>query len=386
MLLLANGAQIFVLLETPLDSFLRKEDVHERRAATPQLLRRGEALRWTLLPFAVLTFAVTLAVLLVRPGGARRLFRSAAWTLPPLAALGALPAITPLLLFWAECVGTSRILATVHPLASNQKQPQSPESRGRAAEGGHRPQHSGRTARALSSDDDERSSSSLPEKQGGIEKPSPWLLCRYLMATASSRLFTKSLLTRAKTSWKLRSAKRKSSSSFFSSDALLSIPPAQAHLLEKLGVVTALALVDDELACEPFSTPQQLLVPSAEGGFSLLDICPVFEGDACSTDDEDTATDRHPPGSYQLSSNDDSDDDSHDVEARFNHSFYAPARALRKMRHYNNRRKKYLGAVGRQMQQGGAARAATGDDRSDNNSGEDDVEVQFEDPQWWKHL
>ena len=201
------------------------------------------------------------------------------------------------------------------------------------------------------------------------------------------------------------SSTRRNPSSFFSPDALLSIPPASLHLLEKLGVVTALALVDDELACEPFSTPQQLLVPSAEGGFSLLDICPVFEeGDQYSTDDEEngehaatndhdatpvlgSTTNRHRQGLDLLSSDDDdSDDDFNEVEARFNHSFSAPARALRKMRNYSNRRKKYVGGAGRRIQRSSIAIRATGDDGDHEDTGEDDIEVQFEDPQWWKHL
>mmetsp|Transcript_32292 Transcript_32292/g.58385 ORF Transcript_32292/g.58385 Transcript_32292/m.58385 type:complete len:95 (-) Transcript_32292:394-678(-) len=72
---------------------------------------------------------------------------------------------------------------------------------------------------------DDRSSS---EHGGGIEKPSPWLLCPCLMATASSRLFTKSLFKRI-SSWRHDHSKNQS---IYSPDALLSIPPPSLHLLE----------------------------------------------------------------------------------------------------------------------------------------------------------
>jgi len=384
MLLLANGVRIFVLLETPLDSFLRKEDSTEKHNSTPQVLRQGEAVRKTLLPCAIIVFVGTLFVLLVRPGMAQSFFRTpnAYWTLPLLASLGILPVMSPLLLFWIECMGTSRILATVHPLASIQKtqQQQSMEPpKGMAAEDSTRRQYS------ILSMDDNRSSS----ENGRIKKPSRWLLCRYLMATASSRLFTKSLLKKISA---MRSKAKDKSSSLSSSsrgEALLSIPPASLHLLEKLGVVTAFTLVDDELACEPFSTPQQLLIPSGQGGFSLLDICPVFDGEDgyCSTDDEginnnpyanNEPTNNNPQQSVDVSI--DSDDDSNEETAvHFNHSFSAPARTLRNIRRNYGRKKKRVVSFQRDGSGGSVRGPCSGFD-------DDDVEVQFEDPQWWKHL
>jgi len=376
MLLLANGVRIFVLLETPLDSFLRKED-GERRGSTPQALRRGEAVRRTLLPLSVAVFAATLFVLLVRPGGAGNFFRTTAWTLPLLASLGVLPVTSPLLLFWIECVGTSRILATVHPLASNQKQQQTIEPMGMLGDS------SRRQSSVLSLD--ERSSL---EVGGRIEKPSPWLLCRYLMATASSRLFTKSLLEKISS---MRSSE-KPASSLGGWDALLSVPPASLYLLEKMGVVTAFALVDDELACDPHSTPQQLLIPSGQGGFSLLDICPVFdEEDVCSTDDEDNNNDesRNNDGNDDaLRRSDDnsidSDDSNEEMRVRFNHSFSAPARrTLRKIRSNYGRRKRSQRSLSFQQSDGSGGVRLAGNSDDDDDDG---MEVQFEDPQWWKHL
>ena len=218
-----------------------------------------------------------------------------------------------------------------------------------------------------------------------IERPHPWLLFRYLFATASSRLVTKSWIKKI-SGW-TRSLRKQS---YMALDVLLSIPPASLHLLEKLGIVTALSLVDDELACEPFSTPQQLLIP-ASNGFTLLDICPVFDGDAYSTDDEDNNENNNTNqnNASNISRRQSSDlmsidsDDSNE-ETRFNFSHSAPARTLRKIR--KNVRKRYVqGGTPRRLHRSGSHTTSCvkcrGIDMDD-----DEVEVQFEDPQWWKHL
>ncbi|KAL7537913.1 hypothetical protein ACHAXR_009079 [Thalassiosira sp. AJA248-18] len=361
MLLLANGVQIFVLLETPLDSFLRKEDA-KKQYVSPQVLRQGEAIRIALLQFAVVAFLITLFILLVRPGKANTFFQSPTWSLPLLSALGVLPVMTPLFLFWVECIGTSRILAAVHPLASNQKQRMEPKGISESC----------RQNSILSLDDHSSS------ENGGMEKPPPWLLCRYLIATASSRLFTKSLLKKISSR-----THRSSSKSFSSTDALLSIPPASLHLLEKLGVVTALALVDDELACEPFSTPQQLLIPSGQGGLKLLDICPVFDGDAYSTGDEDNENTNMRGSSRPNSDLISIDSDDSNEETRFNHSFSVPVRTIRKIRR-NYRKKKYVSGGRRQRGAQEGSFHQYGVIRGDED--DDDVEMQFEDPNWWQYL
>eukprot|EP00956_Cyclotella_meneghiniana_P024567 scaffold49506_cov36-Cyclotella_meneghiniana.AAC.1 len=141
-------------------------------------------------------------------------------------------------------------------------------------------------------------------------KPSRWLLTRYIAATLQSRL--------------------KSSADIVSS-SLLTIPPASMHLLEKLGLVTAIALIDDELACEPHSTPQQLLIPSKDGGLKILDLCPIFE-DEYSTDDDEEPTNQLSSRSSSRRNNIemasiDSDDDENE-ETKFAHSFAAPARRV----------------------------------------------------------
>jgi len=223
MLLLANGLQIFVLLETPLDSFLRKECV-KKDDNTPQILRQGEAIRVMLCRFAVVVFCITLFILLVRPKGAEHFFQqSTTYTLPLLAALGVLPVVTPLFLFWVECIGTSRILASVHPLTADQKR------HSKSGVDNNTSIHRQSSVMSLVSEH-----SHTDNRHSIIDKPSAWLLCRYLMATSTHRLFTKSLIKRI-TSWGNQKQR-----SVFSSDALLSIPPATTYLLEKLGVVTAL--------------------------------------------------------------------------------------------------------------------------------------------------
>ena len=358
MLLLANGVQIFALLETPLESFLRKECVM-RNHSTPQVLRQGEAVRAILLRCSIVVAIATVVILLVRPGGAQDFVQNPSWTLPLLAALSILPVSTPVFLFWVECCGVSRILATVHPFASNQTQ-QKVELRGVQ-----------NSVRSRSSGDND------PSEQRGLEKPSLWLLLRYLMTTSTQRLFRKSMIEKL-LAWIHLQGKRNST------DTQLSIPPASLHLLEKLGVVTALALVDDELACEPHSSPQQLLIPSGsgQGGFTLLDICPVCYG----ADDGESEEERNalPPSRRQSSGSFDSDDSNDEI--RFLHSFSAPRRTLRKFA-TNYRKKNYVDTRRRQhsarQESGQLSSISTG---AGGDLGERDDQFEFEDPEWWTHL
>lgn len=180
-------------------------------------------------------------------------------------------------LFFLECIGTARILSTVHPWASNQKQ---------TIDHG---------------DNINRDGDNGQNNLGEMNKPSRWLLTRYIAATLQSRL--------------------KSSADIVSS-SLLTIPPASMHLLEKLGLVTAIAVIDDELACEDHSTPQQLLIPSKDGGLKILDLCPIFEDDDCSADDDGEPINQ--PGNIEVVSVD--SDDVENEETNFAHLFSAPAR------------------------------------------------------------
>mmetsp|Transcript_31329 Transcript_31329/g.65513 ORF Transcript_31329/g.65513 Transcript_31329/m.65513 type:complete len:1636 (-) Transcript_31329:697-5604(-) len=405
LLLLANGLQIYELLETPLDLFLRRKDdaIHK----TPLLIRQGLAVRTIFLYIAITFFTLTLFFLLIRPGGAQYFFHSTTWNLPLLAALSVLPVISPMYIFFLECIGTARILATVHPLTKTRTNGPPPKNgQKNMAETGH----NGARGGGIGSVDGGMSTSDeslrlvITGEIGRVEKPPLGLLFRYMMATYSSRLFTKSP-TKMMTQWMRQKSGASATAdsallknvplqpSDTSWDSLLSIPPASLHLLEKLGGVTALALIDDELASEPFSTPQQLLIPSGQGGLKLLDICPVFDDeDAYSTDDEDNETSNYPSSSrnsitasrfnsrntsdvYSV----DSDEDFND-ETRYNHTFSAPARTLRKIRGRYRRRKR-----------GRRALESTGLPRNDicQRCGVEeygDVEVQFEDPLWWQFL
>lgn len=355
MLLLANGVQIYALLETPLENFLRKECV-KRNHSTPQVLRQGEAVRAILLRFSIVVAFATIVILLVRPGGARNFFQNPSWTLPLLAALSVLPVSTPLFLFWVECCGVSRILATVHRFALNQNQ-QKVDSRGKHF-----------IVESRSSGDNSSS------EQRGLEKPSLRLLFRYLMTTSTHRLFRKSLIKKL-SSW-INLSENQSSA-----DMLLSIPPASLYLLEKLGAVTALALVDDELACEPHSSPQQLLIPSGsgQGGFTLLDISPVCY---IADDGESEERNTNPPSRRQSSGSIDSDDSNDEI--RFLHSFSAPRRTLRKFA-TSYRMKNYVDTRGRQnsARQESSQLSSIG---TGAGGGERDDQFEFEDPDWWTYL
>ena len=386
----------------------------------PRVLRQLNATRVTLALYAIFTLIVCTLLLLIRTE------ITSNWTLPLLSALSVLPISMPIFLFWVECIGIARILSTVHPLASKRKETVV---------------HADGNCTTATKD---VGSMNLVANAGGgggddeytrRRKPHPYLLLRYIMATSTYRLFTKSLIKKI-TSFHKRILETKqsspSSSSSVTSDRLLSIPPASLHLLEKLGLVTALALVDDELACEPYSTPQQLLIPSGQGGFTLLDICPVYDDD----DDDDDENDEDGENSVSTRDNDgvmntptrigrpsvlyrttssgsghhhrsssasvDSDESNEETRYRFNHAITTTAATAAKavrttMRSYrlrNNIRHKSSNRPSRQQkqhQQGGndihrelsIRRKVSGVDEEE----EDDIEeVQFENPEWWKHL
>ncbi|KAK1741012.1 putative transmembrane protein 94 [Skeletonema marinoi] len=241
--------------------------------------------------------------------------------------LSVLPITSPVYLYLLESIGTSRILATAHPLASNQKW-----------------------------------NRELMDRGGTLIKPSARLLFRYITATCSSRIVTTLPIRKGLSSKKVES----------SSDTLLNIPPASLYLLEKLGVVTALTLIDDELACDPFSTPQQLLIPSGQGGLKLLDLCPVYEEEEDADASEGT---EHNGNTTTRDVSSDSDDSNDETRFNFNHSFYAPRKTLRSIRKY--KKKKFAG---------GKVREEKGEEDEEREESKISSEVQFEDPQWWKFL
>lgn len=277
--------------------------------------------------------------------------------------------MTPLYLFFLECIGTSRILATVHPFASNQRQRSICDSKPL----GGSTKIGGRDSLSTGTFQNNRRGSMLSYlgdtnilDNSDVNNPPPWLILRYLAATVSSRL---------------------QSSANSVSESLLTIPPASLYLLEKLGLVTAIALIDDELACEPHSTPQQLLIPSRDGGLKLLDLCPVCndEDEEYSSDDNDVEQSNGNNYSGRSSllfrkSTDvvsvDSDDDENE-ETRFAFSHSAPARSLKRLRKKYSRK---LRGVSPSIKDKSPLTHSCMDANEDEN------EVQFEDPNWWQFL
>ena len=165
-------------------------------------------------------------------------------------------------------------------------------------------------------------------------------------------------------------------------DDLIKIPSASTYLLEKLGVVTALTLVDDELACEPYSTPQQLLIPSGNG-LKLLDLCPNFgdedmELDSVDEREESSRNNRRSKafGDYPHDSDSDDDDDESDEGEIYQH-VSAPKRTLQALR---RRYKKTATAFSGKKNVSRSGRINKYDALLEEN------EVIFEDPLWWQYL
>eukprot|EP00804_Cyclotella_cryptica_P006214 CCRYP_015276-RB/>CCRYP_015276-RB protein AED:0.09 eAED:0.09 QI:480/1/1/1/0.8/0.83/6/1636/1103 len=373
LLLLTNGVQVFEIMQTPLETFLNEDNIVDRKV--PQLIRQGQAVRNVLLNIAFVSFFLTSVILLIRPSvGPDEFFTSPVWTLPLLSAFSFLPIVTPLYLFVLECIGTARILVTVHPFASNQKQrlgqkmslSDSVRNGGRGVVNSSKLTSPDTRGGSMKSHLGDNTSADITTNR--MQKPSPWLLLRYFAATLTSRL---------------------KSSAKSVSESLLTIPPASLHLLEKLGLVTAIALIDDELACEPHSTPQQLLIPSKDGGLKLLDLCPAFnDEDEYSTDkEENEQSNNNQSGrssSFFRKSADavsvDSDDEEDNDETRFAHSFSAPARSLQKFR--NRYKRRLFRGASSDLMKSSCRHAAN----CEESSGEDIHDVQFEDPQWWQFL
>ena len=155
-----------------------------------------------------------------------------------------------------------------------------------------------------------------------------------------------------------------------SAPQLVCIPPASTFLLEKLGVATAFTIIDDELVCEPYSIPQQLLIPSGNG-LKLLDLCPTHESDS----DDDSEALNKPSGrrrgkSYG-SSQDGSDSDSDD-EPRF--SSMATKKTINAIRRRRRQRNIKLN------------RSPSKQEASQDVATSDDTGIQFEDPLFWHYM
>lgn len=316
---LCNLMQIFVVEKAPIERFLRRPPSHHR---SPQAHRQLHDIRKVMYLFSMAVFVLSIACISVRPG-IWSSDLSVVLHAPLLAAMGSLPIISPVFLMLLEVLGTARILATVHPFATGK-----------------------------------------PEAKSGA-----LLLLRYIVATVGSRL---SLQNLARFVHNAFDASRDEDLR-----TLIPIPSASMCLLEKLGVATAFCLVDDELACEANCTPQQLLIPSANG-LKLLDLCPTYDHDGDEVDC-DTDSDNHPsvrrrvPGRSYGSSSESSDSDADGVQP--GSTIAAPIRKLNALRKRVRRRKPIIPA----------------DSLGPTSSFEKKVEeyhdeVQFEDPLWWQHL
>mmetsp|Transcript_20940 Transcript_20940/g.23211 ORF Transcript_20940/g.23211 Transcript_20940/m.23211 type:complete len:1321 (-) Transcript_20940:439-4401(-) len=333
LLTLCNDVRIFEVLETPLEAFLR-EPKHESKK--PQLFRQLDVVRDVLSLVTISFFLLTTTVLL----GRYEQFSSNIYYLLPspfLAAIGTSPFIGPGCLIIIEALGTARVLASYHPVASQV-----------------------------------RMESSVDVATGTVNVDI--VILRYFLATLSNRLSLQNLGENLERILQFIFCRNRPDKSGCSS-SMVWVPPASLNLLEKLGVATTFTLVDDELVCEPQAIPQQLLIPSGKG-LKLLDLCPTYEDES---DDESEAADsssmefrRNRNRPLEEVINCDSDSDSDDDLMRDHH--HVPSR--------RKTRRRLLRKTFRMS----AHKAKEEPEGDDLDSELTDHEVQFEDPNWWQHL
>ena len=143
-------------------------------------------------------------------------------------------------------------------------------------------------------------------------------------------------------------------------ETLEPIPPVSFCVVEKLGFTSSVALIDDELVCEDFSSPQQILIPSSQG-LKLLDLYPSFLEDV--KEDEDNS---------QQSSDSDS--------TRTNASDSSNACLSERRKRLITIRRKLLSRMSSDP-----SKSYREFDQSESMT-KNENEVQFEDPLWWKFL
>jgi hypothetical protein len=306
LLSMCNKMQIFRVLKAPLAKFIRPSYGKSRPS---QIVRQLKAIRKCLAVAAPVLLILTAGIVFSRPGIVSGNL-SLILPLPLLASVGVLPVVGPAFMFFLEVLGTARILRTIHPF----------------------------------------SSTSLDEKFQAESFFRSRLLLQYVVVTALSRLSLWKYADRIVHFYRRFYPDRSGGSDVFK---LVRVPPASINLLEKLGIATVFALVDDELACEPHAIPQQLLIPSGKG-LKLLDLCPTYDEDS----DDETGSARGRTV--------DSDSDSEGGESTF---------------HSTLRRKVLRRPLLR-------ARKAKQHDSENETDGTDatSLDVQFEDPLWWQFL
>ena len=370
-LTMCNNMHLFVIVESPMEDFLRRQSVS---GPSSQISIRLRVIRETLFVLSLIFFLLIAAI------GMGRLFgrdndmdvddnnknelsatdRALDMVhMPILAALGVLPVVAPAFLFFLEVVGTSRILTTVHAYSNMADKPTN-----------------------IRSDDvdgsrDSESPSLTKGQENGVDaatKGNARLFLRYILATSLTRLslwslhdlcrrFLKQIGLSSHGGNRPRSSRRAK---------LVRVPPASVNLLEKIGVATAFTLVDDELACEPQSIPQQLLIPSGKG-LKLLDLCPAYESDGS---DDEKSTDSSSMAARRAGrkqSLDDSDSES-DEGGRPNKGGGMLRRKILLKRMRRRRSELHRSVI------------SDDDETQDTMAGGTRVDVQFEDPNWWQYL
>jgi hypothetical protein len=388
LLLVANKMQIFQVLDTPLDEFIKRPAAPSKPS---QAWRQMNSVRKALFLLAPIFFLATAVILLIRPSitsssgnssSSGRSDLSMLIPLPFLAAIGLCPVVGPAFVFFLEVLGTARILTTVHPFASSTittTTTTTAMTENRTAGGGS-----------------ERVTDTAPQATNHAKLSPTQLLLSYNLAVVLSRLSL----------WWMVDSSRRIMDRWWEwvlghrleeqlpSRRLVRVPPASLNLLEKLGVATACTLVDDELACEPNAIPQQLLVPSGNG-LKLLDLCPDYDDDDADHHSDEGTTDsvaaRNQGRLYSDNEGDD-DSDSDDSEDGATQRFHSTLRRkVLKRRIMRRRRRKKpkkrknadTAAAGGG---GGGGDAGDHDSSSSEGSADSDFEVQFEDPLWWQHL
>ena len=195
---LCNSMRIFKLQETPLLEFL-KQGTSKHKA--PQIHRQINAIRRALFIGSFIIFILTCIIILSRGAISFETYSSHSsytMTIPIISALSLLPFTSPMVLYFIEIWGTCRIMTNIHEF----------------------------------SDKNHDIKSTNCKVNGGTGF---YIFVRYFLSALQSRFTTQSY-----------HQKRYQSLFCFSNSIRFSVPPTNSYLLEKLGVVTALALVDDE--------------------------------------------------------------------------------------------------------------------------------------------
>jgi magnesium-transporting ATPase (P-type) len=389
LLSLNNVMQIFVIQEAPMAAFLQRKRM--TKSTAPQVHRQLHDIRQVMYVLSLLTMIVSYMLIAARPTTGKQDSWSVLFHAPLLAAMGGLPIISPIFLLLLEVVGTARILVAVHPFATTGS--------------------SATKANANAAAESQSISFHYSRHRSTNDASSRVLLRRYMWATLVSRVslplaFFGEKITRGDDDKSTEGGGADSTTSPRSpaNAPLIPIPAASMCLLEKLGVATAFSLVDDELACETNSTPQQLLIPSANG-LKLLDLCPTYDDD--DDDDENNAYDdesdedagdgkRSTRNNVYVASSESEDSDNIDPNGQGTNNI----RKFKRLRRHV-RRRIASGASNRNNNEatggcgGGSNHNATNERTPNTNVVDDDPnhtnkdkedEVQFEDPLWWQHL